>query len=137
MKENENNKKEEEEEKMELNSEINEMMRKKILHWNYRELRELPIIIKKHGAHIREIYLKSNKLKSLPKWIGEMENLQNLYLSGNLIQKLPSEIKFTRLSVLDLNSNQLSLIPLSVASLITLKFLSLDDNFITGIPSGK
>ncbi|XP_051174406.1 leucine-rich repeat and death domain-containing protein 1-like isoform X2 [Leptopilina boulardi] len=121
---------------MDLNtSEIaDEVKKKNILHWNYREFNELPIVVKTHGSHVREIYLKWNKLKTLPKWIGELKNLQNLYLSGNFIQKLPQEIKFSKLTVLDLNSNQLEFIPTSVANLITLKYLLLDDNYITRIP---
>ncbi|XP_043483311.1 leucine-rich repeat and calponin homology domain-containing protein 2 [Leptopilina heterotoma] len=121
---------------MESESEMaDEVKRKNILHWNYRELDEIPIVVKTHGANVREIYLKWNKLKFLPNWIFELENLQNLYLAGNFIQKLPKEIQYSRLTVLDLNSNKLEFIPTSVASLITLKCLLLDDNFITNIPS--
>lgn len=119
------------------NEMADEVKRKNILHWNYRELDEIPIVVKTYGANVREIYLKWNKLKSLPNWIFQLEKLQNLYLAGNFIQKLPKEIQYSRLTVLDLNSNKLETIPSTVASLITLKCLLLDDNFITNIPSGK
>ena len=124
---------------MDLNSkEVTEEIKKKtILHWNYREFNEIPVVVRNHGRHIREIYLKCNKLKSLPSWIGELENLTNLYLCGNFIHKLPFELAYTRLTVLELNSNRLESIPSSIGNVRTLKCLLLDDNFIRKIPPGK
>lgn len=124
---------------MDLNScEVAEEVRKKtILHWNYRDFKELPVVLRSSGSHVREIYLKWNHLKTLPAWIGELENLTNLYLCGNFIQKLPPEVQYTRLTLLDLNSNRLESIPSSIGNLATLKCLLLDENLITRIPFGK
>ena len=124
---------------MDLNSTeiVEEITKKTILHWNYREFKELPVVLRSYGSQVREIYLKWNHLKSLPSWIGELQNLTNLYLCGNLIHKLPPEVEFTRLTLLDLNSNRLETIPSSIGNLETLKFLLLDENLITRIPLGK
>ncbi|XP_033216110.1 leucine-rich repeat-containing protein 28-like isoform X2 [Belonocnema kinseyi] len=121
---------------MDLNSsEVAEEVRKKtILHWNYRDFKELPIVLRSYGSHVKEIYLKWNHLKSLPAWIEELENLTNLYLCGNFIQTLPPEVQYTRLTLLDLNSNRLETIPSSIGNLGTLKCLLLDENLITRIP---
>lgn len=116
----------------------NEIKSKVILHWNCRGLVEFPEVIRLHGSHIREIYLKWNKLTTLPSWIMELFNVTNLYMYGNLIKKLPVELgKMTQLTVLDLSDNKLEQIPSCIGNLSNLHSLYLNDNFIERLPFGK
>ncbi|XP_011157897.1 leucine-rich repeat-containing protein 28 isoform X2 [Solenopsis invicta] len=113
----------------------NEVQCKVILHWNCRGFVEFPEAIRHHGGHVQEIYLKWNKLKTLPSWITELFNLTNLYIYGNRIEWLPEELGgMSQLTVLDLSANKLKLIPTCIGNLINLKSLFLNDNFIERLP---
>lgn len=117
---------------------VNEIKDKVILHWNCRGLVEFPEAIRVYGSHIQEIYLKWNKLTTLPPWIIELFNVTNLYIYGNLIRELPSELcEMTQLTVLDLSANQLEQIPPCIENLVNLKSLLLNQNFIDKLPAGK
>ncbi|XP_076232053.1 uncharacterized protein LOC143177778 isoform X2 [Calliopsis andreniformis] len=114
---------------------VNEIKDKVILHWNCRGLVEFPEAIRIYGSHIQEIYLKWNKLTTLPPWIIELFNVTNLYMYGNLIKELPLELcQMTQLTVLDLSANKLEQIPPCIGNLINLKSLLLNQNFIDKLP---
>lgn len=116
----------------------NEVKSKVILHWNCRGLVEFPEVVRCYGNHIREIYLKWNKLTTLPSWIMELFNVTNLYIYGNLIKQLPEELgQMSRLTVLDLSANKLEQIPTCIGNLNNLRSLFLNDNFIQKLPIGK
>ncbi|XP_011688191.1 PREDICTED: leucine-rich repeat-containing protein 28 isoform X2 [Wasmannia auropunctata] len=113
----------------------NEVRSKVILHWNCRGLAEFPEVIRLHGGHIQEIYLKWNRLTTLPPWITELFNVTNLYMYGNRIERLPAELGgMSQLTVLDLSANRLELVPPCIGSLSNLKSLFLSDNFIERLP---
>ncbi len=77
----------------------------------------------------------SDKINNFPKEIGLLTNLQELDLSGNLIQTIPKEIGLlTNLEDLDLYDNKIEIIPKEICNLINLKYLSLGKNNITYIP---
>jgi Leucine-rich repeat (LRR) protein len=117
---------------------IKEIESKVILHWNYRHLVKFPEMLRTYGGHIQEIYLKWNRLITLPSWITELCNLTNLYVSSNLIRELPGEFGImTKLTVLDLSDNELEWIPSCIGNLSNLKTLLLNDNFIEKLPLGK
>lgn len=44
---------------------VEDIQGRMILHWNYRNLREIPDEVLNHGEHIEEIYLKRNCLEKL------------------------------------------------------------------------
>lgn len=44
---------------------ISDIKSRMILHWNYRNLKDIPNSLLEHGTHIKEIYLKRNSLTSL------------------------------------------------------------------------
>lgn len=114
---------------------VNEIKEKVILHWNCRGLTELPEIIRNYGSHIQEIYLKWNKLTTLPPWIIELFNVTNLYIYGNLIKELPVELgNMSQLTVLDLSANKLEEIPSCIGNLINIESLLLNDNYIKKLP---
>ncbi|XP_033329838.2 uncharacterized protein LOC117222313 isoform X1 [Megalopta genalis] len=115
---------------------VNEIKNKVILHWNCRGLEEIPEAIRFYGSHIQEIYLKWNKLSTLPPWIIELFNVTNLYIYGNLLKELPSQLcDMSQLLVLDVSANKLEQIPSCIKNLINLKSLTLNQNFIDELPS--
>jgi internalin A len=72
---------------------------------------------------------KGNNLKSLPKEITQLANLQELYLTNNQLSELPKEIaQLTKLQALYLDNNQLSELPKEIAQLTNLQELYLDNN---------
>ncbi|XP_011297186.1 leucine-rich repeat-containing protein 28 [Fopius arisanus] len=112
-----------------------EMMEKKILHWNYRGITELPISLRDKGTAIEELYLKENKITVIPPWIYQLTNLTNLYLAGNKLKNLPEEFSvMERLKVLDLSDNDLKVVPEGLKRLKTLRELILDDNSLCQLP---
>ncbi|XP_060811744.1 leucine-rich repeat-containing protein 28-like [Bombus pascuorum] len=114
---------------------VKEIKNKVILHWNCRGLVEFPEAIRVYGGHIQEIYLKWNKLTTLPPWIIELFNVTNLYIYGNLIKEVPPELcQMTQLTVLDLSANKLEQISPSIGNLVSLKSLLLNDNSINKLP---
>ena len=44
---------------------IQEIEPRIILHWNYRNLREIPREVLEYGAHLKEMYLKRNLIQNL------------------------------------------------------------------------
>ncbi|XP_031840763.1 uncharacterized protein LOC116430574 isoform X2 [Nomia melanderi] len=114
----------------------NEIKSKIILHWNCRGLEEFPEAIRIYGSHIQEIYLKWNKLTTLPPWIIELFNVTNLYIYGNLIKELPIELcLMSQLTVLDVSANKLEQIPSCIKNLVNLKTLLLNQNSIAKLPA--
>jgi Leucine-rich repeat (LRR) protein len=114
---------------------VKEVKEKKILHWNYRGLIEIPNAVRSVCSHVEEIYLKWNKLKSLPLWISDFSNITNLYLYGNSIEELPDSFRYmSKLTILDLSVNQLKQIPSCLVHLKNLRSLILNHNFISSLP---
>ncbi|XP_003690976.1 protein lap1 [Apis florea] len=115
---------------------VKEIKDKVILHWNCRGLVEFPEAIRIYGSHIQEIYLKWNKITTLPSWIVELFNVTNLYVYGNLIKEVPPELcQMNQLTVLDLSANKLEQISPYIGNLISLKSLLLNENFIDKLPN--
>jgi Leucine-rich repeat (LRR) protein len=68
--------------------------------------------------------------------LGNLINLQGLYLYHNQLSLLPSEIgNLKKLKKLNLNGNQLSLLPSEIGNLINLQHLYLDNNQLSSLPS--
>jgi hypothetical protein len=44
---------------------VQEIEARIILHWNYRNLREIPREVLEYGLHLREMYLKRNLIQTL------------------------------------------------------------------------
>ena len=73
---------------------------------------------------------------SLPTSIQKLNQLDNLYLSGNKLTELPSEIgDLKELRKLDVSNNQLVSLPTSIQKLNQLEELYLYDNRLTELPS--
>jgi len=77
------------------------------------------------------LYLYKNKIKEIPKEIGNLINLNYLDLSDNKIKEIPKEIgNLTNLKRLDLNDNKIKEIPKEIVNLINLQTLYLSNNEI-------
>ncbi len=86
-------------------------------------------------TNLQKLYLRSNQLSSLPGEIGQLTNLQKLYLSENQLSSLPGEIgQLTNLQSLDLSWNQLSSLPGEIVQLTNLQSLHLSFNQLSSLP---
>lgn len=107
----------------------------------YHELREF---LMKYEVKTDSIYLKKMKvlnltdkqIQSLPKYIGILQNLEELYLGDNALTMLPTSIKNLRnLRILDLASNLFEELP-QIGNLKNLESLYLDYNPLKSLPDG-
>ncbi len=73
-------------------------------------------------------------LKSLPKEIGALRNLDKLDVSGNELSFLPQQFENLNITVLKLGSNLFTTVPESLFNLTSLTFLDLGSNVLTLIP---
>jgi len=82
------------------------------------------------------LFLRGNKITSIPPQIGKLTNLITLDLSENRITELPSSIgNLTKLLNLDLRRNKITKLPPQIGKLTKLQFLDLSENRITELPS--
>ena len=78
---------------------------------------------------------RSARVKKLPMALGNLQNLQELYLSENQISAIPPQIASLRnLKVLALDNNNLRVIPLFVGGMQSLQRLSLSFNHLHSLP---
>jgi hypothetical protein len=86
-------------------------------------------------VNLNELYLYDNQFTSLPPEIGNLVNLSELNLKGNQLTSLPPEIgNLENLWALNLSGNQLTSIPPEIGSLVNLYHFDLIDNQLTSIP---
>ena len=89
----------------------------------------------KKDTFIIGIGLFNKELTSLPENIGQLNNLQELYISDNKLIYLPESLgELTKLQILNLVGNQLTSFPESFRRLKSLQRLSLSYNQLTSLP---
>jgi internalin A len=85
--------------------------------------------------NLQSLYLSQNQLETLPHSIGKLSNLQFLHLDNNRINTLPDSIGNLRnLQSLYLSQNQLETLPHSIRKLTKLTLLDLNNNQINALP---
>ena len=98
------------------------------------QLESLPKEIGKLSA-LEEIYLLNNNLTTLPGEIGNLRVLEILDLWKNNLTTLPKEIgNLSNLERLELDENKLTILPKEIGNLTALKALDLEDNKLTTLP---
>lgn len=79
--------------------------------------------------------LTRNSLTSLPKQIGEIRTLEELYLAGNKLQSVPKELgNLTSLKRFFINHNHLTSVPKELGNLSSLEAFSLGPNPLKSLP---
>jgi internalin A len=86
-------------------------------------------------SHTTELDLHSMELTELPESIGQLPQLQTLYLSNNKLTILPDSLgQLTQLTELNLSNNQLKALPHSLGQLTQLTELNLSNNQLKALP---
>ncbi|EAY27941.1 leucine-rich repeat domain-containing protein [Microscilla marina] len=121
------------------------------------KLKKLPLAVTQ-CVHAKALILAFNELEALPTEIGNMHNLEYLYLNFNRLKGLPNAIKYAsklkaltlvgnglqqipsqafelhQLCWLDMSFNKISHLPENIGALTKLKTLTLSHNYIRTIP---
>lgn len=99
-------------------------------------LTEFPIEILKK-IKTKKLILSHNSLKTLPAEIGELVNLEELYLDNNLLDgALVAEIrKMPKLRILDASNNNMTGIPAEIGQLNNLRTLNYASNSLDTMPN--
>lgn len=85
--------------------------------------------------NLEELYIGKNNLKSLPKEIGNLKKLKILSLQYNSIDSIPPEIgHLVNLEQLILNQNELVFLPEEIGNLKKLEVLQLKYNWLVSLP---
>ena len=84
---------------------------------------------------LKKLFLRRNKIKELPEFIGFLSDLEMLDLRINEIKALPSSIGLlSKIKYLNLSSNILFSLPESIGNLTSLIRLDLNNNKLKSIP---
>lgn len=87
-------------------------------------------------SKLRELWLRKNRIRSLPESIGQLDNLEVLHVSGNLLTCLPGSItRLTRLRVLGVSTNQLSDWPDHMGDMEALEEIHAGGNRLSTLPA--
>lgn len=87
-----------------------------------------------HYTFLEKLYLNHNKLKTLPRGIGQLKSLTHLDVSSNGLSEVPAEIgMLTNLKKLLLFDNNLRTLPYELGYLYQLETLGIEGNPLTEV----
>jgi Leucine-rich repeat (LRR) protein len=105
---------------------------------NYRRLKSVPDTLVESTycqISLMKLYLKGNLINQMPSQLWLLRNLKELYLHSNSLQELPPELsKLSSLESLNVACNQLTTLPSAIGKLAKLKCLNVTQNRISHIP---
>lgn len=98
------------------------------------DLTSIPkFVFSMHGIKI--LGLTDNNLKSIPNKIGDLRGLENLYLDNNKLTTLPVAIgSLENLTDLEIEGNRITSLPRSIGNLKRLDTMNLNHNRLTTLP---
>ncbi|XP_065083103.1 leucine-rich repeat-containing protein 57-like [Ochlerotatus camptorhynchus] len=107
-----------------------------VLHWSYRDFRQMPEELRTCSDQVVEVYLKENFIPSVPAWFcEEMTRLKFVCLAGNMITEVPEQISLLQnLESLNLSQNLVEALPKTIGKLRNLCCLKLGENKLTRMP---
>jgi len=89
-----------------------------------------------YWAALTSLRLNDNRIATLPPEIGQLRQLQYLFLHANQLSSLPAEIgQLVELQQLFLHNNQLTALPSQIGQLVALKGIILSNNKLTTLPA--
>lgn len=87
-------------------------------------------------TQLKELHLYENEMDSLSWKIGQLENLEELYIGKNKLKSLPDEIcRLKKLRILSIQFNELEKLPDSIGQLENLEQLILNQNRLKTLPA--
>ncbi len=86
--------------------------------------------------NLQKLYVNYLGIKSVPKSIGKLKKLQTLILSCNKLESLPDEIgECSALKKLEIDFNQLESLPEQLDGLLSINYLNIKNNKIHNLPA--
>ena len=121
-------------EKLQLMGSIYDIYKLEKLSATFKRIKNIP---KEIGVlvNLKELYLNNNQIIEIPKEIGNLRNLQQLWIGQNQIKEIPKEIgKLKKLRLIDFQNNKIEIVPKELADIPKLQNLNLSFNPIVKFP---
>lgn len=84
---------------------------------------------------LKTFIILNTPVREFPVWLAPLPKLENLWVRGTEIRKIPANIKlFSRLRVLELGNNDIEEVPVEIAQLLHLEELGLHSTLVSEIP---
>jgi Leucine-rich repeat (LRR) protein len=104
------------------------------LDFSSNRIQSLPPFIGRFSA-LKQLHLSGNQLTALPEELGDLQTLETLSVDGNALTELPSALaRCNALKTLNAANNRMERLPLVVCQLPQLEVADLSHNRITAIP---
>ncbi|EDO34345.1 predicted protein [Nematostella vectensis] len=115
-----------------LPSDLGKLKKLEVLMLNNNNLKVLPVGLFTNLTHLKTVSLASNQITAFPEDMCSLRHLDVIDLSDNKLQALPDgKMGQVQAVELNLNSNQISVLPASLASCPRLKVLRAEENCLT------
>lgn len=82
-----------------------------------------------------ELNASCNEIPHLPRSLGQLKYLKALDLRKNLLEELPLELTYLKLTLLDMSENRISSLPVELRLMTNLEELKLNDNPLVSPPA--
>lgn len=110
-----------------LPEEIGNLKKLETLSLENNMLTSLPVSFK-NLSHLRTLSLAGNGFRSFPDVLSDLKSLDAVDLSRNKMSEIPGNVRICQVIELNLNQNQISTLPESIAEWPRLKVLRLEEN---------
>ena len=97
------------------------------------QLHELPLCFGDYFTHLKRLDLSDNALSLLPSSFAMMEDLEELNVANNFLDKLPGNMRVRSLKRLDASNNKISHLPDCIRLCKLLEVLDMDHNPLNGL----